>query len=66
MRSKESTMGALTDAQWAACEKEGYLSLGKVPDDAQLNALRDRIDLQASPDFLSTQWVNIGGRSFET
>jgi phytanoyl-CoA hydroxylase len=37
-------MDALTDAQWAAYEKEGYLSLGKVADDAQLNALRDRID----------------------
>jgi ectoine hydroxylase-related dioxygenase (phytanoyl-CoA dioxygenase family) len=35
---------ALTDAQWAQYQREGYLVLGKVLSDERLKALQDRID----------------------
>jgi Protein involved in biosynthesis of mitomycin antibiotics/polyketide fumonisin len=35
---------ALTDAQWAQYERDGYLRLGKVLSDADLAALQQRID----------------------
>jgi ectoine hydroxylase-related dioxygenase (phytanoyl-CoA dioxygenase family) len=34
----------ISDAQWAFYEDNGYLKLGKLLDDAALNALRQRID----------------------
>jgi len=34
----------LTDAEWAEFEREGYLRLGPVMEDAQLEELGQRID----------------------
>lgn len=37
-------MAFLTDSQWRDFEKDGYLNLGRVLDDAELAGLRERID----------------------
>ncbi len=37
-------MPAITDEQWSAYERDGYLKLGRILDDADLRALQDRID----------------------
>jgi hypothetical protein len=43
--SQETAMSDfLDDAQWAQCDRDGYLLLGRIIEDADLSAMQRRID----------------------